>query len=90
MRAARDRYLNTIRNDEQEQNGGCTSFPCLEPPIDVSPLEGQALLFCNLDPADPYSADWRTIHEAKPIAPGQTKLGVNIWVRDESQQQYVL
>jgi prolyl 4-hydroxylase len=59
--------------------GGETAFPNLTPPLVVTPKKGSAILWPSVQHANLSRTDWRTKHEARPVARG-TKIAANAWV----------
>lgn len=60
---------------------GCTVFPKLN--VSVTPKRGSALVFANV--TEHGEPDIMTSHEAQPLLPPHTKMGVNFWVTDRTQ-----
>jgi hypothetical protein len=69
-------YLNSLADGA----GGHTEFPLLN--LKVQPVRGQALLFCNVRRNG--EPDERVIHRACPVEGRHLKVGMNLWVVDQS------
>ncbi len=69
-------YLNSLPDDA----GGHTEFPMLN--LKVRPVRGQALLFCNVRRNG--EPDERVIHRACPVEGRHVKVGMNLWIVDQS------
>ena len=69
-------YLNSLPKDA----GGHTEFPLLH--LKVQPVRGQALLFCNVCQCG--KPDSRVIHRACAVKGNHLKVGMNLWVVDQS------
>eukprot|EP00804_Cyclotella_cryptica_P000358 CCRYP_008674-RB/>CCRYP_008674-RB protein AED:0.16 eAED:0.16 QI:143/1/1/1/0.75/0.6/5/454/617 len=67
-------YLNDV------EEGGETRFPLLD--VVVEARKGSALMWPNVEDADPDEKDQRTDHEAMPVVKG-VKFGANAWIHSE-------
>ena len=74
-------YLNTLPDGV-----GHTEFPLID--VSVRPQCGAALVFCNVNESG--APDARTCHCARPVPPGHTKFGCNIWITDVTQQAHAV
>jgi len=77
-------YLNTLPKDQ----GGETAFPYVG--LDISPLQGSAVLFSNVNPNEGNAPNLRLAHSALPCKGSDVcKLGLNIWIIDTNLSRSV-